>query len=135
MRAGKLGTYLKGFSFVLASAASAVVGAAILFGWSSLKHEYRMWRVPDISEYAEKMFNAKSDISHFSAAELLRMDSKIYEIKGQNTRVSVLETTNPNLVLEKYDDIILAIPKVAKLIPSTIPFAWLILELHNISVK
>ena len=54
MRAGKLGTYLKGFSFVLASAASAVVGAAILFGWSSLKHEYRMWRVPDISEYAEK---------------------------------------------------------------------------------
>lgn len=67
----------------------------------------------DISAYATKMFNAKSNIAHFSAQELLRMDSKIFDIKGQNIRVSVLETTNPQLVLEKYTDIASEMPQVA----------------------
>lgn len=67
-----------------------------------------------ISEYAQKMFDAKSNISDFSASELLRMDSKIYDIKGVPMRISVLETTNPALVLEKYDDIVAAIPKLKK---------------------
>jgi len=66
----------------------------------------------NISEYAQKMFNAKSNITHFSATELLRMDSKIFDIKGTQMRVSVLETTNPNLVLEKYDEIVAAIPEI-----------------------
>ncbi|MCI5051070.1 MAG: manganese-dependent inorganic pyrophosphatase [Candidatus Pacebacteria bacterium] len=59
-----------------------------------------------ISDYAVKMFEAKSNISEFSAAELVRMDSKIYEINGKQTRVSVLETTNPKIVLDRYDEII-----------------------------
>ena len=66
----------------------------------------------NISEYASEMFEAKSNISDFSAAELIRMDSKIYEIKGKQTRVSVLETTNPEIVLSRYDEIIAAIPTV-----------------------
>jgi len=60
----------------------------------------------NISEYAKKMFDAKSNISDFSASELVRMDSKIYEINGKQTRVSVLETTNPQMVLDRYDEII-----------------------------
>ncbi|MFT7328195.1 MAG: manganese-dependent inorganic pyrophosphatase [Crocinitomicaceae bacterium] len=66
----------------------------------------------NISEFAAKMFDAKSNISEFSAAELIRMDSKIYEIKGKQTRVSVLETTNPQMVIERYDEIVVEIPKV-----------------------
>jgi len=36
----------------------------------------------DISDYASKMFEAKSDVSSFSDAELLRMDSKEYAVDG-----------------------------------------------------
>ncbi len=67
----------------------------------------------DIHEYAQKMFEAKSDISHFSDAELLRLDSKIYEVQGKNMRVSVLETTSPQVVLERKESIMNTIADVA----------------------
>ena len=47
------------------------------------------------------MFAAKSDVSSFSDSELLRMDSKEYEIDGKSFRVSVMETTSPATVLAR----------------------------------
>ncbi|WP_299640602.1 manganese-dependent inorganic pyrophosphatase [uncultured Ruegeria sp.] len=55
----------------------------------------------DISAYAVDMFAAKSDVSSFSDAELIRMDSKEYEVDGTKFRVSVLETTAPGVVLDR----------------------------------
>ena len=55
----------------------------------------------DIPSYAAEMFAAKSDVSSFSDAELLRMDSKEYEVEGTKFRVSVLETTSPATVLDR----------------------------------
>lgn len=55
----------------------------------------------DIPSYAAEMFAAKSDVSAFSDAELLRMDSKEYEVAGKKFRVSVLETTAPGIVLDR----------------------------------
>jgi len=55
----------------------------------------------DISEFASKMFAAKSDVSAFSDAELIRMDSKEYEVEGTKFRVSVLETTAPEIPLDR----------------------------------
>lgn len=55
----------------------------------------------DIAAYAADMFAAKSDVSAFSDAELLRMDSKEYEVDGTKFRVSVLETTAPGIVLDR----------------------------------
>ncbi|ARE39541.1 Manganese-dependent inorganic pyrophosphatase [Rhodovulum sp. P5] len=54
-----------------------------------------------IPDYAGEMFAAKSDVSAFSDAELLRMDSKEYEVAGKKFRVSVLETTAPAVVLDR----------------------------------
>jgi len=54
-----------------------------------------------IPDYAAEMFAAKSDVSAFSDAELLRMDSKEYEVAGTKFRVSVLETTAPATVLDR----------------------------------
>lgn len=54
-----------------------------------------------IPDYSAEMFAAKSDVSSFSDAELLRMDSKEYEVGGTKFRVSVLETTSPSTVLER----------------------------------
>ena len=55
----------------------------------------------DVAAYATEMFEAKSDISAFSDAELIRMDSKEYEVAGTKFRVSVLETTAPKIVLDR----------------------------------
>ena len=68
----------------------------------------------DISEYAAEMFAAKSDVSAFSEAELLRMDSKEYEVGGKQFRVSVLETTSPGQVLDRKDALMAAMSGVAK---------------------
>ena len=58
-----------------------------------------------ISDYAAEMFAAKSDVSAFSDAELIRMDSKEYEVDGTKFRVSVLETTAPEIPLGRKDSL------------------------------
>ena len=59
------------------------------------------------------MFAAKSDVSSFSDAELLRMDSKEYEVDGTKFRVSVLETTAPRIVLDRKTSIMDSMSTVA----------------------
>jgi manganese-dependent inorganic pyrophosphatase len=66
-----------------------------------------------IPEFAAEMFAAKSDVSEFSDAELLRMDSKEYEVAGKQLRVSVLETTAPKVLLDRKDALMAAMPGVA----------------------
>lgn len=59
----------------------------------------------DVSAYAAEMFAAKSDVSAFSDAELIRMDSKEYAVDGTKFRVSVLETTAPEIPLNRKDSL------------------------------
>jgi manganese-dependent inorganic pyrophosphatase len=67
--------------------------------------------IPDL---AAKMFEAKSDVSAFSDAELLRMDSKEYTVAGKELRVSVLETTSPKVVLDRKASLMRSMDAVAK---------------------
>ena len=67
----------------------------------------------DLSAYATEMFEAKSDVSAFSDAELIRMDSKEYEVGGKKFRVSVLETTAPKIVLDRKASLMDSMPGVA----------------------
>ena len=67
----------------------------------------------DLNAYASEMFEAKSDISEFSDAELIRMDSKEYAVEGTKFRVSVLETTAPKLVLDRKASIMETMTTVA----------------------
>ena len=67
----------------------------------------------DIAAYSSEMFAAKSDVSRFSDAELLRMDSKEYTVGGTDFRVSVLETTSPDTVLSRKDSLMQSMQSVA----------------------
>ena len=67
----------------------------------------------DIPSYAAEMFAAKSDVGAFSDAELLRMDSKEYEVDGTKFRVSVLETTAPGVVLDRKASLVDSMTSVA----------------------
>ena len=66
----------------------------------------------DVSNYASELFRAKSDVSDFSDVELLRMDSKKYPIADLSFRVSVLETTEPNLIFRRKKSLIEAMETV-----------------------
>ena len=63
----------------------------------------------DITQYASEMFAAKSDVSSFTDSGLITLDSKKFAIGEMNVRVSVIETTNPETVLERKDGIVSAI--------------------------
>ena len=67
-----------------------------------------------IPDYAEELFAAKSDVSAFSDAALLRMDSKEYTVEGKELRVSVLETTAPKVLLDRKASLMAAMEGVAK---------------------
>jgi manganese-dependent inorganic pyrophosphatase len=67
-----------------------------------------------IPDYADELFAAKSDVSAFSEAELLRMDSKEYTVGGKEFRVSVLETVSPKMILDRKDALMRAMETVAQ---------------------
>ena len=67
----------------------------------------------DASALASEMFAAKSDVSTYSETELLRMDSKLYEVDGTKFRVSTLETTTPDTVLSRKAALLNDMAKVA----------------------
>ena len=67
-----------------------------------------------IPDYAAELFAAKSDVSAFSDAELLRMDSKEYTVAGKELRVSVLETTAPKVLLDRKASLMKSMESVAK---------------------
>lgn len=68
----------------------------------------------NLSDYAGQMFAAKSDVSAFSDAELLRMDSKSFPVGDQTFRVSVLETTAPHVLLARKAALMEAMGRVAQ---------------------
>ena len=67
----------------------------------------------DLTAYAAELFAAKSDISSFSDQELVRMDSKRHQVNGTSFRISVLETTAPQTVLDRKDGLMAAMESVA----------------------
>ena len=66
-----------------------------------------------IPAFATEMFTAKSDVSAFSDAALLKMDSKEYELGGKKMRISVLETTAPQVLIDRKASLMAAMPAVA----------------------
>jgi manganese-dependent inorganic pyrophosphatase len=67
----------------------------------------------DIPTLAAEMFEAKSDVSHLSEKELLRLDSKEYTVDGVDFRISVLETVSPQAILKRKEALMAAMPTVA----------------------
>ncbi len=65
-----------------------------------------------IPAYATEMFTAKSDVSAFDDDALLRIDSKEYDLGGKRLRISVLETTAPQVLVDRKAALLAAMPTV-----------------------
>jgi manganese-dependent inorganic pyrophosphatase len=68
----------------------------------------------DINELAEKMFQAKSDISGINLKDLILMDYKKYCEKKVNFGIGVCETVSPKNILEKKQQILKLLPRIKK---------------------
>lgn len=53
----------------------------------------------NIDEYAKQMFDAKSNLDGYTPEEIVKIDSKVFDMGDNKVRVSVLETTNPDVAL------------------------------------
>ncbi len=63
----------------------------------------------DATAYADELFAAKSDVSDFTDTGLIHIDSKKYAVGDKNLRISVVETTLPNSILDRKEGIVNAI--------------------------
>lgn len=66
----------------------------------------------NIETYSREMFAAKSDVSDFTDVGLLHIDSKKSALGNKNIRISVVETTTPETILARKDNIVEAIQKL-----------------------
>lgn len=68
----------------------------------------------DVSTYAAELFAAKSDVSDYTDAGLVNMDSKKFPAGDKNVRVSVVETTTPALILARKEGIVAAMKDIVE---------------------
>lgn len=68
----------------------------------------------DVSAYAAELFAAKSDVSDYTDAGLVNMDSKKFQAGDKNVRVSVVETTTPAGILARREGIVAAIKEIVE---------------------
>ena len=62
----------------------------------------------DLEAFSLQMFDAKSDLSEFSAKEILTLDYKPFDFNGKKINIGVMETTNPKFAFEMKDDLLVA---------------------------
>ena len=67
-----------------------------------------------IPDYAAELFAAKSDVSAFSDAELLRMDSKEYEVRASSCAFRCWKRPRRKVVLDRKASLMTAMGAVAK---------------------
>lgn len=60
----------------------------------------------DVKYFASAMLEAKANVDHLTAEQLIMLDTKVFKIGGKRLRVSVLETTKPAVPLARLSDLI-----------------------------
>lgn len=82
-----------------------------------------------IPAYAAELFAAKSDVSDFTDAQLLALDSKVFEVGDRKIRISVVETTNPTQILARKDGLVAAIDALLKGEPATNDVLFFVIDI------
>lgn len=64
--------------------------------------------IDDIEAFGQKMLEAKSDLSHVSAADILTMDYKNFKFAGKKVGIGVAETLTAQQLLDRRDEFVAA---------------------------
>ena len=65
-----------------------------------------------MEKYSLEMFAAKSNLGDIEIEKLVKMDYKEFELKGEKYGIGVLETTNPDYVFSRKEEIVKALEKI-----------------------
>lgn len=68
--------------------------------------------VDDLQAFATAQFDAKSDIKHVPAAELILRDQKVFEMNGDKLAIGQLELTSLDTAFEKKADMLVEMEKL-----------------------
>jgi len=71
-------------------------------------------KIDDVKSYAHQMFDAKSDLTGFSAKQILLLDYKIYSFNNDKWGIGTGETCNMDKMLEKKDELLKAMQEEKK---------------------
>jgi len=71
-------------------------------------------KIDDIKSYAGEMFDAKSDLTGFSAKQILLLDYKTYSFNNDKWGIGTGETCNMDKMLEKKDELLKAMQEEKK---------------------
>lgn len=71
-------------------------------------------KLKSLSEYASRMFEAKSDLSNVSMTEIVANDYKKFIFGNKKVGIAAIETVNPKSVIEVKNKIIEAVKKLKK---------------------
>jgi manganese-dependent inorganic pyrophosphatase len=63
-------------------------------------------KIDDLTAYAGKMFEAKSDLTGFSSQKILLLDYKTFHFQNEHWGVGTGETCNVNKMLERKDELL-----------------------------
>jgi manganese-dependent inorganic pyrophosphatase len=63
--------------------------------------------VVDVAAFAHDQFEAKSDITHVPASELILRDQKVFEMAGDKLAIAQLELTSLDVALSKKDEMLI----------------------------
>lgn len=64
--------------------------------------------IEDVDAFAKEMLEAKSNISHLNASEILKQDFKVFEVDGTQFGIAVVETLFLNPIQQRQDEILKA---------------------------
>lgn len=70
--------------------------------------------IKNLEKYSLEMFNAKSDLGDIEVEKIVKMDYKEFEFGGEKYGVGVIETTNPDYIFGRKEEIVEALNKIKK---------------------
>lgn len=70
--------------------------------------------IENLEKYSLEMFDAKSDLGEMEIEKIVKMDYKEFEFKGEKYGIGVIETTNPDYIFGRKDEVVKALNEIKK---------------------
>lgn len=70
--------------------------------------------IEDLEKYSLEMFGAKSDLGEMEIEKIVKMDYKEFEFKGKKYGIGVIETTNPDYIFGRKEEVVEALIEIKK---------------------
>ena len=68
----------------------------------------------DLEKYSLEIFDAKSDLGEMEVEKIVKMDYKEFVLKGEKYGIGVIETTNPDYIFGRKEEVVNALNEIKK---------------------